>query len=120
MDEKIIEVKCRFCGKDIECPSAMQHIEDHCCSECYEKINDGDIKPEEGIKDIHVDIPMCDFIDNLAEDATENLFPLIWKEYKKEKATLSKKELARAMFTTGFAAALDFLSGDPEQEEPDE
>ena len=119
MDEKIIEVKCQFCGKDIECPSTMQHIENHCCSECYKKISDGDIKSE-GANDIHVDMPMSDFFGNLAEDATENMFPIIWREYKKEKATLSKKELARAMFATGFAAALDFLSGDPKQEEIDE
>jgi hypothetical protein len=77
----------------------MQHIEDHCCSECYEKINDGEIKPE-GMENIHVDIPPSGFIDNPAEDATEHMFPHIWAEFKREKASLSKKELARAMFVT--------------------
>jgi len=69
---------------------------------------------------MHVDIPLCDFIDNLVEDATEQIFPRIWAEYKREKASLSKKELAKEMFTTGFAAALDFLSENAEQDVTDE
>jgi len=114
MVEEIVKVSCDFCGKEIECPEHMLDSPKHCCYECFQKI--GDEIPKEDLDQIHVDMPLEQFMDDLASQATETIFPMIWSRAKKEKSNLSKKELAESMFYAGFSAAIDFMNGAMEDE----
>lgn len=55
MDGKMINVKCDFCGKEIECPEDLMNPEKHACYGCFwenpEKI--GEIE----LGKLHVDTP---------------------------------------------------------------
>ena len=102
-NSKIIKVKCDFCGKDMECPDEMlKTSKGHMCYDCFQK---SDTIGDKGLKDIHVDIPMNEFSDAIAESFADNVvdevFPKLWSEKKRGFKELSKKELSKEMFGAG-------------------
>jgi hypothetical protein len=102
-NNKIIKVQCSFCGKDMECPEDMLATSKrHMCYECFQK---SDTITDKDLKNIHVDIPMDEFSDviaeNFAEDMIDEVFPKLWPEKKRDFKELSKKDLSREMFGAG-------------------
>ncbi|MFH0874593.1 MAG: hypothetical protein V1859_01555 [archaeon] len=109
MDEKTVNVNCDFCGKEIECPiSMMEKSKKHMCHECFlERPKNGS---DEELKDVHVDFPTEDFIEEAANmmvgKMVDETFPSLWSERKNQLKELSKKELAQEMFGAGAYLAL--------------
>ncbi len=56
MDENSVNVKCDFCGNDLECPKNMlSKAKKHMCHECYfKRLEDGTFEPMKGV---HIDLP---------------------------------------------------------------
>ena len=105
-----VKVNCNFCGKEIECPENMlEKSEKHMCFECFQ--NPTEEIRKEGLKNVHVDMPMDKFDEAVPEAMTNSLvkeaFPEIWQERKKELKEMTKKELAEEMFGVGAYIALN-------------
>ena len=105
MDEynkEMVKVNCSYCGKEIECPKDMlDKVEKHACMNCFKNLP----KDKNNTK-VHVDIPMNEAIDNMAEEfankQVREVFPEIWTKHKEEMKKMSKKELAEKMFDEGL------------------
>lgn len=105
-NSKIINVKCDFCGKDMECPEDMLKTSDgHMCYTCYQNPENMKNGKNKGFKNIHIDMPMVDFTDtiagNFADTMVEEVFKDIWSEKKMDLNDMSKKELSKEMFGAG-------------------
>jgi len=105
-DEKVVMVTCDCCGAEIECPQEMMKTsKKHLCSSCFKDPRNLEKFTEEERRYVHVDIPMEDLADtvadSLAETITKEAFPTIWSEEKGALKTFSKKELAEEMFAIG-------------------
>jgi hypothetical protein len=115
MELKSVKVKCSFCGREIECPEHMlKDVERHMCFECFKGSSHklADISEEE-FRKIHIDIPK-DKMDEVMPDFLLNsilgdVFPKIWDERKDELKELSKKELAKEMFSQGIRSTLEVM-----------
>ena len=109
MDENSVKVNCDFCKKEIECPKNMlEKVKKHMCHECFlEKVENGS---DEELKDIHVDYPTEDLIEETAsrmvDQMIEEVFPGVWNSKKSELKDMSKKDLAYEMFGAGAYIAL--------------
>ena len=109
MDENSVKVNCDFCEKEIECPKDMlEEVKKHMCYECFlEKVENGS---DEELKDIHVDYPTEDLIEETAsrmvDQMIEEVFPGVWNSKKSELKDMSKKDLAYEMFGAGAYIAL--------------
>ncbi len=121
MDENSVNVKCDFCGNDMECPKDMlSKAKKHMCYKCLlQNLKTGN--PEE-LKDIHIDFPkekvQEDMINGMVDEIVEKLFPDFWAENKDDLKGLSKKELALEAFDAGvFMALSGFISFENEQPE---
>lgn len=131
MDKKSVKVKCSFCGKEIECPEDMlKEVEKHACADCFRNIRDN--LPEEEIKKLHVDMPLEELNDDMAEGIADKLvedeFSSVWQDSKNDFKEMSKKEVAEEMFWQGaYMAMVGFLEmlrmkeeGGEEDDEPSE
>ena len=104
-----VKVNCDFCGREIECPKEMlEKSKKHMCHKCFlDKVHNGS---DEALKDVHVDFPTNDLINETASRMTdsmvEEVFPKMWEERKHELKEMSKKELAYEMFGAGTFIAL--------------
>jgi len=101
--EELIKVNCSYCGKEIECPKNMlKEVEKHACLDCFKNLT----KDKANKTKVHVDIPMNEALENIAEEfadkQTNEGFPEIWAEHKEEMKEMSKKELAEKMFNEGI------------------
>ena len=109
MDENSVKVNCDFCEKEIECPKDMlEEVKKHMCYECFlEKVENGS---DEELKDIHVDFPTEDLIEETASrmvnQMIEEVFPGVWNSKKRELKEMSKKDAAYEMFGAGAYIAL--------------
>ena len=75
------------------------------CYKCFQ--NAGELAKGEDLRDVHVDIPMDEFIpENLINSLVEEAFPDVWKERKEELKAMSKKDLAEEMFGAGAYIAI--------------
>ena len=104
---KIIKVKCDFCGKDMECPEEMlKTSKRHMCYTCFQNSKNIKNVRDEEIKNIHVDVPMDELTDTIAENFADNMveevFPKLWSEKKADLKELSKKELSKELFGAGI------------------
>lgn len=112
MNENSIKVNCGFCGKDMECPKSMLVTsKKHMCHLCFqERVDKGS---GEELKDVHVDYPTYDLIDETAsrmvDDMVKDVFPNIWNNRKKELKEMPRKELAYEMFGSGAFIALSTI-----------
>jgi len=105
-NSKIIKVKCDFCGKDMECPEDMlKTSKGHMCYMCFKNSENIKNDKNEEFKNIHIDIPMEEITDTIAENfadaMVEEVFKNIWSEKKMNLKELSKKELSKEMFGAG-------------------
>ncbi len=105
-NSKIVKVNCYFCGKDIECPEEMlKTSKRHMCYACFQNSKNIKNVGDEELKNIHVDIPIDELTDTVAENFTdvivEDVFQDIWSKKKKDLKELSKKELSKEMFGAG-------------------
>lgn len=123
--EEIVKVNCSYCGKEIECPKDMlDKVEKHACLDCFENLP----KDKDNITKVHVDIPMNEAIENIAQEfaskQAEEVFPEIWAEHREEMKEMSKKELAEKMFDEGlymgFIGAFTYPATQEEKEAQDE
>ena len=110
-DQKIVNVKCDFCGRDMECPEEMlKTSKKHMCSTCFK--NPDNLKGED-IGKVHIDMPM-DEVDSImagrmAEEFSEKAFPMMWSSEKKELRRLSKKEMSKEVFEAGVYVGIQFM-----------
>ena len=103
MNEETVNVNCSYCGKEIECPKNMiDKVEKHACVECFKNLP----KDKDNITKVHVDIPMNNALENIADEFAKkqikDVFPEIWAKHKDEMKEMSKKELAEKMFDEGL------------------
>ncbi len=108
MSENLTKVNCDFCGKEIECPKDMlEKVKKHMCYECFQ---DREENSDEELKDVHVDFPTNELIndsaDRMVSEMVDSVFQNVWAERKEEMRDLSKKELAYEMFGAGAYIAL--------------
>jgi len=104
-------MQCSFCCKEIECPKDILNAKKHMCHVCFQdKIEKSSY---EDLKDVHVDYPTEDFIEETANRMVnkmiDEVFPKLWSERKNELKEMSKKDLAYDMFGTGAYIALSTL-----------
>lgn len=109
MDENSVNVKCSFCGKEIECPKNMlEKAKKHICYDCFSEMTKKGSKEE--LKDVHVDFPPEVVIEQTAgkmvDQMVAEVFPMMWSEKKREFKEMSKKDLAHEMFGAGAYIAL--------------
>ena len=102
-EEEIVNVNCSYCGKEIECPKDMiNKAEKHACVDCFKNPP----KNKDNITKVHVDIPMNNALENIADEFSKKqikeVFPEIWVKHKDEMKEMSKKELAEKMFDEGL------------------
>ena len=105
-NSKIIKVNCDFCGKDMECPEEMlKTSKRHMCYTCFQNSKNIKNVRDEELKNIHVDVPMDELTDviaeNFADAMVEDVFRDVWSEKKRDLKELSKKELSKEMFGAG-------------------
>ncbi|MEM0492698.1 MAG: hypothetical protein QXS02_01875 [Candidatus Thermoplasmatota archaeon] len=102
----MVQVKCDWCGKEIECPEeTMKKTKKHMCYECFtDKKNIKSLQKEEP-GTVHINMTLDQMIDKISEDfsrgLTDDVFPEIWRDKKIDLKELSKKDLAREMFSAG-------------------
>lgn len=112
MEKDSVKVNCDYCGKEIECPkNLLETSKSHMCHGCFrERAERGNSEP---LKDVHVDIPTDDLIEDTAErmvnTMVEAVFPSVWDDRKIELKPMPKKDLAREMFGSGAYLALSTL-----------
>jgi hypothetical protein len=104
--EKVVKVTCDCCGADIECPEQMMKTsKKHICFSCFQDPEKTKSFTDEEKRNVHVDIPMENMTDMVADDFTQTMvkktFPDIWSQKKEELKSLSKKDLAEEMFGAG-------------------
>lgn len=111
MDENSVNVnvKCSFCGKEIECPkNVLEKSKKHICYDCFSEMSKNGSK--EDLKDVHVDFPPEVLIEQTSSKMVNQMvaavFPLMWSERKREFKEMSKKDLAHEMFGAGAYIAL--------------
>lgn len=105
-NSKIIKVNCDFCGKDMECPEEMlKTSKRHMCYTCFQNSKNIKNVRDEELKNIHVDVPMDELTDTIAENfadaMVEDVFQDMWSKKKRDLKELSKKELSKEMFGAG-------------------
>jgi len=109
--EKILKVKCSFCGKEIECPEHMKDAEKHACFDCFQKLEKE--WSEEEYSKVHIDLPMEKLDEIIPTAITEKLiqedFSNLWKTKKSELKEMSKKELAEQMFAEGIHSMITMM-----------
>ncbi len=118
-DSAVVKVKCDACGKDIECPEEMlKTSKKHLCFTCFQDPRSTKDFTDEERKNVHVDIPMEDLTDEMADrlatTMVDDVFPKVWSEKKEEFRELSKKDLSREMFGAGVylgvQAFMDYMN----------
>jgi len=105
-NSKIIKVTCDFCGKDMECPEEMlKTSKRHMCYTCFQNSKSIKNVRDEELKNIHVDAPMDELTDTIAENfadaMVEDVFQDMWSKKKRDLKELSKKDLSKEMFGAG-------------------
>ena len=103
----IVKIICDCCGKEIECPEHMlKTSKKHVCYQCFQNPKNFNTFTDEERKNVHVDIPMeqiADTVaDNFAATMVDEMFPEIWSKKKEEFKEFSKKDLAKEMFGAGI------------------
>ena len=75
------------------------------CYTCFQNSKSIKNVSDEELKNIHVDAPMDELTDTIAEDfadaMVEDVFHNVWSEKKRDLRELSKKELSKEMFGAG-------------------
>lgn len=92
-NQKIVKVKCDFCGREMECPEEMHKTsKKHMCNTCFK--NPDNFKGED-LGKIHIDMPMKEIdqimAGRMAEDIAEKAFSMMWSREKKGIAKTFKK-----------------------------
>ena len=105
-DSTLVKVTCDVCGKDIECPKEMlKTSKKHLCYTCFQDPKSTKGFTEDELKNVHVDIPMEDMTDEIADHLATTMvnevFPQVWAKNKEEFRELSKKDLSQEMFGAG-------------------
>ncbi|MCX6666225.1 MAG: hypothetical protein NT038_09270 [Euryarchaeota archaeon] len=103
----IVKVSCDCCGKEIECPESMlKTAKKHACYQCFQDPKNFNKFTDEERKNVHVDIPMEQIADTVAENfattMVDEMFSEIWSKKKVEFKEFSKKDLAKEMFGAGI------------------
>jgi uncharacterized protein (DUF2252 family) len=110
-NQKMINVTCDFCGKEMECPEELlEKSEKHMCSTCFQNI---DSFRDQDLGEVHIDMSR-DEIDeivagNIADDLTKQAFSLMWSKEKNRLRKLSKKEMSKEVFATGVYMGVQAL-----------
>jgi hypothetical protein len=104
---KIVKVSCDCCGKEIECPEKMlKTSKKHVCYQCFQDPKNLNKFTKEERKNVHIDIPMEELGDTVAENfaatMVDEMFPEIWSKKKGDFREFSKKDLAKEMFGAGI------------------
>lgn len=102
-NQKIVKVKCDFCGTEMECPEEMlKTSKKHMCSNCFQNL---DSIGNEDLGNVHVDMPIEEvdriMAGNIADEITNLNFSKIWSREKKELLKMSKKEMSKEVFNAG-------------------
>ncbi len=110
-NQKIVNVKCDFCGRDMECPEEMfKTSKKHMCSTCFK--NSDTLKGEDA-GNVHIDMPMDEADEIMAKrmtiDLMDQAFSMVWSRGKKELRKMSKKEMSREMFGNGIYVGIQFM-----------
>jgi hypothetical protein len=119
----IAKITCDCCGKEIECPEEMMKTsKKHICYSCFQDPKNFKKFTEEERKNVHVDIPMEQLADTVADNFASLMmneaFPEIWSEKKEELKAFSKKDLAKEMFGVGvFMGVQAFMDSMDEMDE---
>lgn len=109
MDENSVNVKCSFCGKEIECPKDMlETAKRHMCHECF--FGRAEKGLAEDLKGVHIDIPpetlIAQTASNMVNQMVDEVFPMLWGKRKGEFKEMSTKDIAHEMFGAGAYIAL--------------
>jgi hypothetical protein len=109
------KTKCNLCHKEMNCSEEGCDTVKHLCFECYrqhEEISDVELDK------MHVEAPSAEVRQKMVDSMVEEVFPGIWDERKEELKELSKKELAKFMFSFGAQVMSESLmdEGDDEEE----
>ncbi len=105
---------CSICNKEMNCYEERCDAVKHLCFECYqqhEKIS------EQELDQMHVEAPSAEARQKMVDSMVEEVFPGIWDERKEELKELSKKELAKFMFTLGAQVMSESLMDEGEEED---
>ncbi|MBI4981427.1 hypothetical protein HZC30_07805 [Candidatus Woesearchaeota archaeon] len=113
--------KCSLCRKEMNCSEEGCAIVKHLCFECYqqhEEISDAELDK------MHVEAPSAEARQKMVDSMVEEVFPSVWDERKEELKELSKKELAKFMFSLGAQvmseSLMDEEEGDEEEDDGEE
>ena len=92
----IVKIICDCCGKEIECPEHMlKTSKKHVCYQCFQNPKNFNTFTDEERKNVHVDIPMeqiADTVaDNFAATMVDEMFPEIWSKKKRRIQRIFKK-----------------------------
>jgi len=111
LNQKMVNVTCDFCGREMECPEELlETSKKHMCSICFKNI---DSFKDQDIGEVHVDMNNDEIdeivAENIANELTKQAFSLMWSKEKNRLRKMSKKEMSKEVFAAGIYMGIQAL-----------